>query len=151
MNMKKKIISMFVTLFATVSLVQAQNDVTQFLGIPVDGSKSEMMQKLKAKGFTNSPVNKDALIGQFNGTNVDIHIVTNNNKVCRIMVCDVNTMNEGDIKIRFNKLCQQFQNNKKICQHRYQTTHYLMMKIYLMVCRLIINDMKPFIINCQQL
>jgi hypothetical protein len=29
------------------------------------------------------------------------------------MVCDANTMSEGDIKIRFNKLCQQFQNNKK--------------------------------------
>lgn len=29
----------------------AQKDVTQFLGIPVDGTKTEMVQKLKAKGF----------------------------------------------------------------------------------------------------
>ena len=30
--------------------VFAQKEVTKFLGIPVDGFKSEMIQKLKAKG-----------------------------------------------------------------------------------------------------
>ena len=29
----------------------AQKDVTKFLGIPVDGTKTQMIQKLKAKGF----------------------------------------------------------------------------------------------------
>ena len=33
----------------------AQMDVTKFLGIPVDGNKSDMMSKLKSKGFTQSP------------------------------------------------------------------------------------------------
>lgn len=93
--------------------VYAQQDVTKFLGIPVDGSKSEMIQKLKAKGYTSSPDNKDILVGEFNGANVNIHVVTNNNKVCRIMVCDVNLISEGDIKIRFNKLCEQFKNNER--------------------------------------
>lgn len=111
--MKKIIISAFVALFAAVSLVQAQKDVTTFLGIPVDGYKPEMIQKLKAKGFTNSAADKDILVGEFNGAKVNIHIVTNNNKVCRIMVADVNKSNETDIKIRFNNLCRQFQNNKK--------------------------------------
>ncbi len=91
----------------------AQKDVTQFLGIAVDGYKPEMIKKLKAKGFTSSASKNDILTGQFNGTNVNIHIVTNNNKVCRIMVVDANHYSEGDIKIRFNKLCQQFHNNKK--------------------------------------
>ncbi|MDR0790454.1 MAG: hypothetical protein LBO06_06635 [Bacteroidales bacterium] len=111
--MKKTIISMLVALFATVSLVQGQKDVTSFLGIPVGGSKSEMIQKLRSKGFTSSPANKDVLVGEFNGVSVNIHIVTNNNKVCRIMVADANQMSEGDVKIRFNTLCKQFQNNKK--------------------------------------
>ena len=31
--------------------VMGQKDVTTFLGIPVDGSKSSMIQKLKNKGF----------------------------------------------------------------------------------------------------
>lgn len=90
----------------------AQKDVTQFLGIPVDGSKSEMIQKLKEKGFTTSQYNKDVLNGEFNGIDVNLYIVTNNNKVCRIMVVDVNTIGETDIKIRYNKLLQQFKNNK---------------------------------------
>jgi hypothetical protein len=123
--MKKIIISMFVALFATVSLVQAQKEVTQFLGIPVDGSKSEMIQKLKAKGYTSTPSNKDVLVGEFNGTNVNIHIVTNNNKVYRIMVADVNNINEGDIKIRFNKLCRQFQNNKKYMSASLSESDYI--------------------------
>lgn len=91
----------------------AQNDVTQFLGIPVDGYKSEMIKKLKDKGFTNDSDNKDILVGEFNGIKVNVFVVTNNNKVCRIMVADANTVDEGDIKIRFNNLLRQFQNNKR--------------------------------------
>lgn len=91
----------------------AQKDVTQFLGIPIDGYKPEMVKKLKDKGFTSSATNKDILEGEFNGINVNIFIVTNNNKVCRIMVAEANTVDEGDIKLRFNKLLQQFQSNKK--------------------------------------
>ena len=91
----------------------AQKDVTQFLGIPIDGFKPEMIKKLKAKGYVSSSVDKDILEGEFNGTQVNIYIVTNNNKVCRIMVCDANSINETSIKIRFNKLCHQFKNNSK--------------------------------------
>lgn len=92
----------------------AQTDVTKFLGIPVDGSKTAMIEKLKAKGFTHERVSgEDVLTGEFNGSEVNIFVVTNNNKVCRIMVCDVNTMDEGDIRIRFNTLCEQFKRNPK--------------------------------------
>ncbi|MBO5024677.1 MAG: hypothetical protein J6C86_00855 [Bacteroidaceae bacterium] len=89
----------------------AQKDVTKFMGIPIDGFKSEMIQKLKGKGFVNSATDKDVLEGEFNGTQVYVHIATNNNKVCRIMVCDMHQTDETNIKIRFNKLCQQFQSN----------------------------------------
>ena len=107
----KKILSFAMLLFAVVSY--AQNDVTQFLGIPVDGSKYEMIQKLKAKGFKENPYDKEVLTGEFNGSDVNIYVGTTNNKVSRIMVCDANTMNETDIKIRFNRLCQQFEQNQK--------------------------------------
>ena len=83
------------------------------LGIPVDGSKSEMIQKLKTKGYTSSQHNKGILVGEFNGMNVNIHVVTNNNKVYRIMACDVNSIDKGEIKIRFNRLCEQFKKNSK--------------------------------------
>lgn len=100
-------------LFALSAALFAQKDVTKFLGIPVDGTKSEMTQKLKAKGFVTSAIDKEILEGEFNGTQVNVYIVTTNNKVSRIMVSDANTMNETDIRIRFNKLCNQFANNKK--------------------------------------
>ena len=93
--------------------IYAQQDVAKFLGIPVDGSKSEMIQKLKAKGYTSSPLDKDVLVGEFNGADVNIHVVTNNNKVYRIMICDVNNIDERAIQIRFNRLCEQFVNNSK--------------------------------------
>lgn len=114
MEVKKliKIVPIFM-LFVFSLASYAQKDVTQFLGIPVDGYKPEMILKLKEKGFTISPNNKDVFVGQFNGTSVDIHIATNNNKVCRIMVTDVDYSNEIDIKIRFNNLLQQFRKNEK--------------------------------------
>lgn len=102
----------FILLTTTVNL-SAQQDITTFLGIPIDGFKPEMIAKLKSKGFKNSQFLQDVLNGEFNGANVNLHIVTNNNKVYRIMVADENGMDESDIKIRFNNLCQQFQNNSR--------------------------------------
>lgn len=96
----------------SVSLYAQKQEVTTFLGIPVDGYKSEMIQKLKAKGFTINPYKSDVLDGEFNGTDVNIFIGTNNNKVWRIAIADANDMSEGDIRIRFNNLLRQFQNNR---------------------------------------
>ncbi len=108
-----KNILLFFAMFLTVlQTVQAQTDVTKFLGIPVDGNKTEMRRKLEAKGFTwNSSL--ECLEGEFNGADVQVYIVTNNNKVYRILVADANYRNATDIKIRFNILCSQFKNNKK--------------------------------------
>ena len=92
----------------------AQKDVTKFLGFPVDGSQSEMIKNLKSKGFKLTEVGgTDVLKGRFNGHDVQVFISTESGKVSRIMVCDENTMNETDIKIRFNRLCSQFQDNGK--------------------------------------
>lgn len=107
----KKILSVAFLLMLSVAL-HAQKEVTKFLGIPVDGSKSSMIQKLKNKGFVYDP-SADYLKGEFNGQQVDVYVVTNNNKVYRIMVCDKNNWDEGQIKIRYNTLCRQFANNQK--------------------------------------
>lgn len=90
----------------------AQKDVTQFLGIPVDGTKTEMVQKLKAKGFKYNSTN-GWLEGEFNGQEVELSIVTDNNKVWRIVVMDKWGTDEANIKIRFNNLCRQFAKNEK--------------------------------------
>lgn len=108
----KKSMWCFMLLTLPVTLF-AQKDVTQFLGIPVDGSKSVMIQKLKDKGFTLNANGKDILDGEFNGIDVHIIIATNNNKVRRLAVVDATPTSETNIKIRFNNLLRQFQNNVK--------------------------------------
>ena len=109
--MKKFIFTLLISLFALN--VVAQKDVTKFLGIPVDGPKSEMIQKLKAKGFEEIPYSDGTLKGEFNGFDVTIYIQTNNNKVWRIIVADQNSMDASNIKTRFNNLHYQFNNNTK--------------------------------------
>ena len=84
--------------------VFAQKDVTTFLGIPVDGTKSERMTKLKAKGFVYDS-ELGVLKGKFNGLDSYIGIQTNNNNVVwRIIVIDANSLSETGIKYRYNNL-----------------------------------------------
>jgi predicted PolB exonuclease-like 3'-5' exonuclease len=103
---------LFLLLFVIPLLLNAQKDVTKFLGIPIDGSKEEMRSKLIDKGFTYDKQG-DFFTGEFNGSKVNLYVVTYRNKVWRIMVADYNTCSETDIKIRFNNLSIQFANNKK--------------------------------------
>ena len=108
----KNLVWFFILLSLPITLF-AQKDVTQFLGIPVDGYKADMIKKLNDKGYNVIPNSNDVLGGEFNGTQVWIMIGTNNNLVWQISVVDVNTMDAKDIKIRFNDLLKQFQHNKK--------------------------------------
>lgn len=108
--MRKILMLLFTLMFACT--MQAQNDVTTFLGIPVDGFKPQMREKLIAKGFT--PVKgQDYLKGEFNGTDVILKIGTNNNKVFRIYLADENSLDEANIKIRYNNLVSQFEKNPR--------------------------------------
>ena len=112
---KRKILALLtLILFSITSAIAQSNtkDVTKFLGIPIDGTKTSMIQKLKAKGFTYD-AQKDRLKGEFNGKNVYLIVVTNNNKVYRIVVDDVTPTDESNIKINFNRLCRQFEKNDK--------------------------------------
>lgn len=109
----------FITLIAMIMLaagLHAQKDVTKFLGIPVDGTKSAMIQKLKAKGFTYNQKH-GIMEGEFNGEKVNIFIVTQGNKVYRVMVSDKKTRDEAQIRIRFNNLLSQFENNSKYASY----------------------------------
>lgn len=107
----KKILSLAFLLMLSLSIF-AQRQVTKFLGIPVDGSRIAMIQKLKAKGFrNNSYIN--GLEGQFNGKDVMIGVQTNNNKVWRIIVTYKNSFDEEQIKTQYNRLINQFANNPR--------------------------------------
>lgn len=109
----KKLFSIVLMMFCVLT-ISAQTDVTTFLGIPVDGFKADMRKKLIAKGFTPKTFEgKEYFEGEFNGRDVDVYVVTNNNKVYRIMLADRNGTDEAQIKIRFNNLCYQFEKNER--------------------------------------
>lgn len=108
--MKKLIVLLIATLLGLE--LMAQEDVTKFLGIPVTGSKTAMIQKLKAKGYTYN-ASKDCLEGEFNGMDVRIYVVTNNNKVYRIMVEDKYGFDDVEIISHYNVLLRQFEQNKR--------------------------------------
>ena len=94
--MKKKNSLLFILLMYSLTML-AQKDITKFMGIPVDGFKKDMIQKLKAKGFEYDN-EIDLLTGEFNGEKVNIFIATQSNKVWRIVVADAIERNEHDIK-----------------------------------------------------
>lgn len=109
----KKLLSFVIGVFVMYSFVFGQSESTlKFLGIPVDGSKSEMVAALKSKGFEYDS-ESDFLIGDFNGKKSHIGIVENHGKVYRVVVFDADTYDAGEIRIRFNNLIHQFENNDK--------------------------------------
>ena len=100
--------------FVALFFASAQNDITQFLGIPIDGTKSELMSKIKKKGFKKTKfADGTVLTGRFNDTDVNIDVATNGDRAYRVIVWDSKPSNERMIKIRYNNLCYQLKNNDK--------------------------------------
>ncbi len=118
----KRIAIFIVLAIGLVKISYAQNDVTKFMGIPVDGNKSEVVSQLLNKGFKydDSQDNWTRLTGFFNGVNSYIYVSTNKNLVDRIYVCNKGTCSESQIIIRFNNLVRQFANNKNYISDRYE-------------------------------
>ena len=107
----KRLLSVVIGVLIMCSTVFGQSEGTlKFLGIPVDGSKSEMVAALKSKGFRYDS-NSGFLVGDFNGRESHIGIVENHGKVYRVVVFDANTYDAGQIRIRFNNLIHQFENS----------------------------------------
>lgn len=109
----KRFLATFLFVLMTIAAIAQDSNTIKFLGIPVDGTKNEMISKLQAKGYKYGAYS-DALFGEFNGTDVAILVQTVNNKVWRICIIDENVnQNEVDIKIRYNNLFEQLSNNGK--------------------------------------
>ena len=108
----KRFLITFLFVLITIAAI-AQDNTIKFLGIPIDGTKKEMISKLQAKGYEYDAYS-DVLLGEFNGTNVIIYVQTVNNRVWRIGICDANVNNDAaNIKIRYNNLFKQLSNNDK--------------------------------------
>lgn len=107
----KKIAVLLIMMLSTLGAM-AQKDVTKFLGIPVDGTKQEMISRLKEKGFTYDS-ELEFLKGEYNGRGVVVAIATNNGKVWRIFLNDDIGVGEAAIRGRYNELCRQFDANPR--------------------------------------
>ena len=91
-------------------LTLSLNAQVKFMGIPIDGTKMDMISKIEQKGFVYN-VTDDCFTGEFNGSNVHVYIVTNKDKVYRIAIIEDDSFNESQIKIRFNNLIKQFESS----------------------------------------
>lgn len=106
----KRILLFF--LLVTMSIAGFSQNTIKFLGIPIDGTKKEMISKLEAKGYKYD-YSLEMLKGEFNGKDVCISVQTVNNRVWRIALMDANSTNDANIKVRFNNLFDQFLGNGK--------------------------------------
>ncbi len=105
----------FVILFCLFCVnIFAQRDVTTFLGVPIDGAKDELLEKLKDKGWLPSMKGSDVLHGQFEKIDLELRVVTYNDTVYRIVLSDRSTFDEKEIITRYNMLCDYF-----LESHRY--------------------------------
>lgn len=111
--MMKRFLATFLFVLMTIVAIAQDSNTIKFLGIPVDGTKKEMISKLQAKGYEYD-ASSDVLFGEFNGNDVTIYVQTVNNRVWRIGICDANVNNDAaNIKIRYNNLFKQLSNNDK--------------------------------------
>lgn len=100
------------SVFSVIAIAQTTTEGTlKFLGIPIDGSKDNMISRIKEKGFRFDSYN-DCLRGQFNGKDVEVYVVTNHEVVDRIYV-EYPEMSESRVITEYNILLGQFNRNKK--------------------------------------
>ena len=126
-------IAFTILMFLTLSL-NAQDNVIKFMGISIDGSKSEMINKLQEKGFAPDQVLIDLenaqnevirqggeipegrirerdgdyfMHGYFDGNDSKVIIVSYNKKVYQVMVVIDNPYNEFNAKIQFDLYVEQ--------------------------------------------
>ena len=111
-TMKKILTTLLLALMTILAVAQTADDLTlKFLGIPIDGNKSSMVAELKKKGFRQHPYSEELLVGEFNGRESHIGFAENRGKLYRVAVFDANTMDESQIRIRYNILLRQFENS----------------------------------------
>lgn len=104
----KKILIAIVTLLVTAASTYGQ-DVTTFLGIPIDGSKEEMICKLEEKGFVREG---EYLLGRFYGRDAIVVPQSTNGLLAAIYVLYLR-LGRDEAKTLYNTLFRGFSNSDK--------------------------------------
>lgn len=90
----------------------SNENVFKFLGIPIDGTKEEMISALKENHF-NQHYSGDYLTGIFNGEDVRLYIGTNHGIVDKITVEYPYCSDDNDTRVKYNTLLSRFNRNSK--------------------------------------
>lgn len=110
--MRKLITTILLAALCFTAFAQTSNDGTlKFLGIPIDGPKEQLLEKIKAKGFRSVPY-RECLKGQFNGQDVEVYVVDNHGTAYRVFVAFPET-SIYRIRSEYNHLLNQFLRNDK--------------------------------------
>ena len=110
--MRKLITTILLAALCFTAFAQTSNDGTlKFLGIPIDGPKEHLLERIKAKGFRSVPY-RECLKGQFNGQDVEVYVVDNHGTAYRVFVAFPETSNYR-IRSEYNHLLNQFLRNDK--------------------------------------
>lgn len=97
--------------FTSKGVSEPDGNAFTFVGIPIDGTKAQMIKALEGKGF-NSKF-REELTGMFNGEEVTLYISTNHGIVDRIRVRYPYYSAENDVRVKYNTLLSQFNRNAK--------------------------------------
>lgn len=98
--------------FVSSGLVDTEETALKFVGIPIGGTKEQMYNALKAKGFERESY-EEFMTGMFNGENVTLFISTNHGIVDRIKVLYPRCSEANDTRIKYNTLLSRFNRNAK--------------------------------------
>lgn len=98
--------------FASSEVLKIDENAFAFMGIPIDGSKYQMITALEAKGFENKNY-KDQLEGMFNGEKVTLEVSTNHGVVDRILVIYPYCSEANDSRIKYNTLLSRLNRSAK--------------------------------------
>ena len=110
--MRKLIITLLLTVLCSAAFAQGSNNGTlKFMGIPIDGPKEQLIEKIKAKGFRSSPY-REGLLGQFNGQTVEVEVLDNHGTAYCVCVAFPGT-SAYMVRTEYNALLEQFLCNDK--------------------------------------
>lgn len=98
-----------------ISSVSIAQNVTTFMGVEIDGTETEFVNKLESKGFVSV---SNGIAGKFNGRNVVGSVVTNYNQVYRVGIIYFTDRDEIDVIHAYNQLMRQFNSNNKYTKTR---------------------------------
>lgn len=97
--------------FVSSGLADTDETALKFVGVPIGGSKEQMVAALKEKGFHMDY--NGSMSGMFNGENVNVYISTNHGIVDRITVEYPFCSEDNDTRVKYNVLLSRFGRNAK--------------------------------------